>query len=605
MASEHLTDGSIRSLDARLRAAALGNLDDSRVEDVIQDTWVAALETQNSPHAWEPWLRRVARNFGRLHQRAERRRREREAHAARPERVSSTEEVVQREALRKHVVDAVLGLPEVYRTCLVARYFDQLPPRHIAALLEVPVATVHSRIRRGLEQVRGVLTTGRSHRGLLPLLGAGVTRPHRTAAWQKLIVKGGITVTKSKLWIAAAIVVAVPWGTLQFLQTRSAESEQTTALSSPPSKQGDGSENLESGDLLSPGSIEDRDRGRVTTSIESRRSSRDPLTTTREAEPPKSRADQESTTQQPHSAEDGPILREVERLQAVYQERGWSAVQADIAGIRAKLQKPESIPIFLAVLDAQQDAYFLEALLHHLVRPSPGNLQGLEAIVSNDNLAQEIWDRFEAGQDPARRTAFLSFFVQNPRLRGARREDFLLLARTDPDSRVRAMCLEGLQYHGTDEQVQRVLLDTANFDPDPGCRAAALRGLAKLTAPEAVALVADAFRSDSERLRTAAWECADPPSILTDGDLPSYLRQEFLRAESNALRAALIDRLLETSPHQLQQLLKDQLEREPPGLSQRYYRAALDSLAGGGIADRWDLHRNTRELYVKFRYGDE
>ena len=49
------------------------------------------------------------------------------------------------------------ALPEHYRVPLLLRFFDELPPRTIAARLQLPVATVNTRLQRALEQLRGRL----------------------------------------------------------------------------------------------------------------------------------------------------------------------------------------------------------------------------------------------------------------------------------------------------------------------------------------------------------------------------------------------------------------------------------------------------------------
>src|SRR5262249_40197952 len=48
-------------------------------------------------------------------------------------------------------------LDEPYRTALLLRFFDDLPPREVARRTGVPVETARARIRRGIEQLRGRL----------------------------------------------------------------------------------------------------------------------------------------------------------------------------------------------------------------------------------------------------------------------------------------------------------------------------------------------------------------------------------------------------------------------------------------------------------------
>ncbi|MCR9245261.1 MAG: sigma-70 family RNA polymerase sigma factor [bacterium] len=127
-------------------------------EDLAQETMLAALEARGdrvrSPRAW---LGRVLRNlmFERL--RGEQRRSRREAAVARAEPEPSSAELVERVDAHRSVVNAVMGLPEHYRLILLRRYYLDETPSAIAAALEMPVATVKTRLQRGLEQLRGVL----------------------------------------------------------------------------------------------------------------------------------------------------------------------------------------------------------------------------------------------------------------------------------------------------------------------------------------------------------------------------------------------------------------------------------------------------------------
>src|SRR5262249_47014883 len=66
------------------------------------------------------------------------------------------------------------ALEEPYRSTLLARYFDELPPTEIARALDVSVETVKTRLKRGLAQLRERLDSIRPEgttleAGLLPL----------------------------------------------------------------------------------------------------------------------------------------------------------------------------------------------------------------------------------------------------------------------------------------------------------------------------------------------------------------------------------------------------------------------------------------------------
>src|SRR5258708_7504403 len=104
-------------------------LDESRVDDVEQQTWLSAIE--NGPRdavAPRAWLSTVVRNWARRLRRSEGRRTRHELAAARPEAASVADLVAQAETQR-HLVDALLALEEPYRATILLRFFEDLPPR--------------------------------------------------------------------------------------------------------------------------------------------------------------------------------------------------------------------------------------------------------------------------------------------------------------------------------------------------------------------------------------------------------------------------------------------------------------------------------------------
>ena len=159
--------------------------DPATAEDLAQEAWLSALERPSAggsaaadPRAWRAWIAGVLRNLARAERRGRERRLERERAAARSEGGASQDEALARAALHRDVVDALLALEEPYRTTLVLRWFEDLPPRGIAARQGVPVTTVKSRLARGHGLLRARLD--RAHGGdgrawalaLLPLVAA-------------------------------------------------------------------------------------------------------------------------------------------------------------------------------------------------------------------------------------------------------------------------------------------------------------------------------------------------------------------------------------------------------------------------------------------------
>src|SRR5690606_2885864 len=144
-------------------------------DDVVQRTWLRALrEGPREVTRWRPWLARVARNLTLDHLRDARRRRRREHAAASPEALDSSVAVLQREEQRRRLVDAVLALPQPYRTPVLLRFWDGLGPAAIGRRMGVPAATVRSHLHRGLAMLRQRLDVDHGGRerwlvGLAPL----------------------------------------------------------------------------------------------------------------------------------------------------------------------------------------------------------------------------------------------------------------------------------------------------------------------------------------------------------------------------------------------------------------------------------------------------
>lgn len=134
--------------------------DEHAAEDVVQQTWLAALgacgsaSATASPATSRGWLGAVARNLAIKRLRSDRRRSARESASSRPEAVPSDVQILERERLRRSVVAEVLALPEPYRATVLLRYFEALPPRDVARRTGVPVETVRTRTRRAIEMLR-------------------------------------------------------------------------------------------------------------------------------------------------------------------------------------------------------------------------------------------------------------------------------------------------------------------------------------------------------------------------------------------------------------------------------------------------------------------
>jgi hypothetical protein len=77
--------------------------------------------------------------------------------------------------VQRILVESVLGLEKMYRTAVLLRFYDDLPPRAIARRLNIPVATVRTRVQRATEMLRRDLARryGKRERWLPGLVALG------------------------------------------------------------------------------------------------------------------------------------------------------------------------------------------------------------------------------------------------------------------------------------------------------------------------------------------------------------------------------------------------------------------------------------------------
>jgi len=158
--------------------------DESEAEDLVQETWLAALKGSHGPRDQEEargWLARLLRNRARSTRRGAARRRAREL-AFGSARGGAA--VPGGAAIAERVLGAVLALEEPYKALVLQRYYQGLTPTVIAAETDTPLKTVESRLRRARELLRARLDGecgGRSSWCVALVVAAGVERPARLA----------------------------------------------------------------------------------------------------------------------------------------------------------------------------------------------------------------------------------------------------------------------------------------------------------------------------------------------------------------------------------------------------------------------------------------
>src|SRR5688572_14965663 len=158
---------------AALRRLARGLLyDRARAEDAVQEAWLVALRRGVLERAdAEGWLFGAVRRIAARVRQQDDCRVGREHEVARLEATESAAEASARIEILRRLIEAVDRLEEPYRTAIVLRFFDELPPREIARRRGLPVNTVRSHVQRGLEHLRSELD-GEHGRGREAFLAA-------------------------------------------------------------------------------------------------------------------------------------------------------------------------------------------------------------------------------------------------------------------------------------------------------------------------------------------------------------------------------------------------------------------------------------------------
>ena len=207
-----------------LRALARALVRDiHEAEDLVQATWLRALQQRPAAEGGlRAWLTRVLRNEARMRQRGDRRAAARERRVASPEPLPPTSDVVARLEVQREVLDAVQALTPACRDVVYLRWFEDLPPRRIAARLGIPRRAVESRLRRALEQLRERLDREQGRSKWVGAL-AGFAWP---GGWSWIPVIAGAVAVKTKMLLGALLLSL---GVVIFFVSRD------TAQSVPPS----------------------------------------------------------------------------------------------------------------------------------------------------------------------------------------------------------------------------------------------------------------------------------------------------------------------------------------------------------------------------------
>jgi RNA polymerase sigma factor (sigma-70 family) len=134
--------------------------DPAAAEDAAQDAFVALVRAAGSfepGRAFGPWFRTLVMNSVRKSARTRGRRRRHEEGFAATRPVSVTSNEGERRLFGAEADEHLRRLPLDLRSPLVLHYYEGCTQEEVAAVLGCPRTTVTTRIRRGLEQLRGSL----------------------------------------------------------------------------------------------------------------------------------------------------------------------------------------------------------------------------------------------------------------------------------------------------------------------------------------------------------------------------------------------------------------------------------------------------------------
>ncbi len=129
--------------------------DVATAEDLVQETWLAALRRPPREHGnLRAWLGRVLKNaaFQRARFEGRRARREREVADAPP--LATPDELAAKLDTQRRLAALVTELDEPYRSTLLRRFYEGHASAEIARRTDVPAGTVRWRLSKALEQLR-------------------------------------------------------------------------------------------------------------------------------------------------------------------------------------------------------------------------------------------------------------------------------------------------------------------------------------------------------------------------------------------------------------------------------------------------------------------
>lgn len=134
----------------------------SDAEDVAQEALLRAyraLKDFRGQSAFKTWLYQIATNAARTQLDRRRTRREDQTHDIAEMEIGSGEQVEQRIVAHDQLRRALAELPDDWREAVILRDIQGLDYREIAEALDIPIGTVESRIFRGRQRLKQIVTS--------------------------------------------------------------------------------------------------------------------------------------------------------------------------------------------------------------------------------------------------------------------------------------------------------------------------------------------------------------------------------------------------------------------------------------------------------------
>src|SRR5262249_25053371 len=149
--------------------------------------------------------------------------------------------------VQHRLVEAVLDLPEPYRSTVLYRWFEGLSAQEIAARFDLPVGTVRTRLKRAVARLRermGIELGGARRAWALLVLGganAEVVLAAKASASAPIVTAKGIVMGSTSKVVAAGVVLAIAaallWTATRTARVDDAPAARTSAAPAPLDEQ--------------------------------------------------------------------------------------------------------------------------------------------------------------------------------------------------------------------------------------------------------------------------------------------------------------------------------------------------------------------------------